>query len=101
MIKESRFNKIYERIITECNVWNITMEYVNEPSITPVNKNLFNYICSQIRKPTSYIKISFNKILSYVQRDNYEHINRLIEVLKIILIIFFIFFLLIYQMKMT
>ena len=82
MIKESRFNKIYERIITECNVWNITMEYVNEPSITPVNKNLFNYICSQIRKPTSYIKISFNKILSYVQRDNYEHINRLIEVLK-------------------
>lgn len=82
MIKESKFNKIYNRIISECNIWNVVTEYVNDESSTPINKNFFNYICSCIKKPTSYVKISFDKILYFVQKDTNEHIDKLLEVLK-------------------
>lgn len=41
MIKESKFNKIYNRIISECNIWNVVTEYVNDESSTSINKNFF------------------------------------------------------------
>ena len=82
MIKESKFNKIYNRIMSECNIQNVVTEYVNDESSTPINKNFFNYICSCIKKPTSYVKISFDKILYFVQKDTNEHIDKLLEVLK-------------------
>ena len=82
MIRENKFKKIYEKVIAECNIYNVITEYVNDSSTTPINKNLFNYICSQVRKPTSYIKISFDKILSFIQKDTYNHINKLIEILQ-------------------
>ena len=69
MIRENKFKKIYEKVIAECNIYNVITEYVNDSSTTPINKNLFNYICSQVRKPTSYIKISFDKILSFIQKE--------------------------------